>query len=116
MNRGDVFLARFPHPSGGRGKKRPVVVVKADSYLQNLRTVIVAEITKNLSMANDPACVFIDAASSDGKATGVVQDSVISCLTLATLRVDLLDQSIGVLSIALRQKLDDGLKTALGIA
>jgi hypothetical protein len=41
---------------------------------------------------------------------------VISCLTLATLRVDLLDQSIGVLSIALRQKLDDGLKTALGIA
>jgi hypothetical protein len=27
MNRCDVLLARFPHPSGGRGKKRPVVVV-----------------------------------------------------------------------------------------
>jgi mRNA-degrading endonuclease toxin of MazEF toxin-antitoxin module len=34
MNRGDVLLARFPHPSGGRGKKRPVVVVQADTYNQ----------------------------------------------------------------------------------
>ena len=32
MNRGDVLLVRFPHPSGGRGKKRPVVVVQADTY------------------------------------------------------------------------------------
>ena len=116
MNRGDVFLARFPHPSGGRGKKRPVVIIQADSYLQTLRTVVVAEITKNLQMANDPGCVFIDASTPDGKATGVVQDSVLSCLTLATLRVDLMDQSIGVLSSTLRQKLDDSLKTALGIA
>ena len=26
--RGDVGLARFPHAAGGRGKKRPVVVVQ----------------------------------------------------------------------------------------
>ena len=60
MKRGDVLLARFPHPSGGRGKKRPVVVVQADSYSQNLRTIVAAEVTKNLLMANDPACLFID--------------------------------------------------------
>jgi mRNA-degrading endonuclease toxin of MazEF toxin-antitoxin module len=48
MNRGDVVLVRFPHPSGARGKKRPAVVVQADSYNQLLRTVVVAEITTNL--------------------------------------------------------------------
>jgi mRNA-degrading endonuclease toxin of MazEF toxin-antitoxin module len=26
VNRGDVILVRFPHPSGVRGKKRPAVV------------------------------------------------------------------------------------------
>ena len=26
MNRGDVVLVRFPHPSGQRGKKRPAIV------------------------------------------------------------------------------------------
>ena len=38
MNRGDVLLARFPHPLGGRGKKRPVVVVQSDAYRTALRT------------------------------------------------------------------------------
>lgn len=113
MKRGDVLLARFPHPSGGRGKKRPVVVVQADAYNQTLRIVIVAEVTKNLQMRNDLACLFIDANTPEGQATGVAQDSVVSCLLLATLRADLVDQAIGVLSHALRQKLDACLKAAL---
>src|SRR5258707_13939110 len=85
MNRADVLLARFPHPSGGRGKKRPVVVVQADVYNQSLRTLLVAEVTKNLYMANDPACLFIDASTPEGQATGIVQDSVVSCLLMATI-------------------------------
>jgi mRNA-degrading endonuclease toxin of MazEF toxin-antitoxin module len=32
MKRGDVVLVRFPHPSGVRGKRRPAVMVQADSY------------------------------------------------------------------------------------
>jgi hypothetical protein len=28
MNRGDVILVRFPHPSGQRGKKRPAAQVR----------------------------------------------------------------------------------------
>jgi mRNA-degrading endonuclease toxin of MazEF toxin-antitoxin module len=79
MNRGDVLLVRFPHPSGGRGKKRPVVVVQADTHNRTVRTLVVAEITTNLNKANDPACLFIDASTSEGQATGVIQDSVVSC-------------------------------------
>jgi hypothetical protein len=37
MNRGDVILVRFPHPSGLRGKKRPAVVVQSDAYAGILR-------------------------------------------------------------------------------
>jgi mRNA-degrading endonuclease toxin of MazEF toxin-antitoxin module len=86
MNRGDVLLARFPHPSGGRGKKRPVVVVQADAYNRALRTLVVVEVTKNLILANDPACLFIDSGTPEGQATGVLQDSVVSCLLMATIK------------------------------
>ena len=108
-----MLLARFPHPSGGRGKKRPVVVVQADAYNQALRTLVVAEVTKNLNMASDPACLFIDANTPEGQATGVVQDSVVSCLLMATIKADLVDQVIGVLSSAMKQKLNACLKAAL---
>ena len=61
MNRGDVVLVRFPHPSGQRGKKRPAVVVQSDAYASAVSTVVVAEVTKNLTMKGDPACLFIEA-------------------------------------------------------
>jgi len=38
MNRGDVILVRFPHPSGMRGKKRPAVVVQSDACNQAVQT------------------------------------------------------------------------------
>jgi mRNA-degrading endonuclease toxin of MazEF toxin-antitoxin module len=55
MKRGDVVLVRFPHPSGIRGKKRPAVVVQSDDYAGQLKTLIVAQVTKNLTLASDPA-------------------------------------------------------------
>jgi mRNA-degrading endonuclease toxin of MazEF toxin-antitoxin module len=116
MNRGDVVLARFPHPSGGRGKKRPVVVVQADAYKQVVRSVVVAEVTKNLLMANDPACLFIDSSTPEGQATGVLQDSVVSCLLIATIKADLVDQVIGTLSDAMKMKLNDCLTAALDLS
>ena len=75
MNRGDVILDRFPHPSGLRGKKRPAVVVQSNSYAGAVSTLVVAEVTKNLTMKGDPACLFIDVSTPDGKATGLLLDS-----------------------------------------
>ena len=63
--------------------------------------------------ANDPACLCIDASTPEGQATGVVQDAVVSCLLLATIKADLVDQVIGVLSHAMKQKLNACLKAAL---
>src|SRR5262249_8826802 len=115
MNRGDVILVRFPHPSGLRGKKRPAVVVQSDAYAGTISTLVVAEVTKNLTMSSDPACLFIDTNTPEGKATGLVRDSVVSCLVLMTIYADTVAQVLGTLSPTLKQKLNDRLKAALGL-
>ena len=115
MKRGDVVLVRFPHPSGQRGKKRPAVVVQADAYTNTVRTLVVAEVTKNLAMKNDPACLFIDVSTTDGKATGLLVDSVVSSLVLDTVYTDTVARVLGNLSPALVQKFDDCLKVGLGL-
>jgi mRNA interferase MazF len=96
LHRGAVCLARFPHAAGGRGKKRPVVVVQADVYNQKLHHVIVAEVTTNLAMASDPANLLIDISTSEGQATGLRQDSVVTCLHLVTLSEDRVGKVIGI--------------------
>jgi mRNA interferase MazF len=113
MNRGDVILVRFPHPSGLRGKKRPAVIVQSDAYAGSVRTLVVAEVTSNLSMANDPACLFIDTGSPEGKATGLVRDSVVSCLRLVTVYADTVAQVLGTLSPTMKLQIDGCLKAAL---
>lgn len=77
ISRGDVALARFPHASGGRGKKRPVVVVQAEAYNQRLRHAIVAEVTTNL--ISDPANLTIDVSTGDGPGPGFRSDMLASC-------------------------------------
>ena len=115
MNRGDVILVRFPHPSGLRGKKRPAVVVQSDAYAGAVSTVVVAEVTRNLTMADDPACLFIDASTPEGRATGLVRNSVVSCLVLVTVYADAATQVLGALSPTMKRKLDDCLRAALGL-
>jgi mRNA-degrading endonuclease toxin of MazEF toxin-antitoxin module len=115
MNRGDVILVRFPHPTGLRGKKRPAVVVQSDGYTNSLGTVVVAQVTKNLSMAEDPACLFVDTSTPEGKATGLVRDSVVSCLLLATVDASTVAQVLGTLSPSMARRLDDCLRASLGI-
>lgn len=105
----------FPHPSGQRGKKRPAVIVQSDVYATTLKTLVVAEITKNLTMASDPACLLIEVGTPEGKATGLVRDSVVSCLVLVTVYADTVETKLGTLSPAMRQKLDTCLKAALGL-
>jgi mRNA-degrading endonuclease toxin of MazEF toxin-antitoxin module len=116
MNRGDVILVRFPHPSGLRGKKRPAVVVQSDVYLRAVRTLVVAEVTKNVTMAADPACLFIDLNTPEGQATGLLRDSVVSCLILATIDADRVDSVIGSLSPNLCDRLDLCLKAVLALS
>ena len=115
MKRGDLVLVRFPHPSGQRGKKRPAVVVQSDAYSGTVSTVVVAEVTKNLTLKDDPACLFIAVRTPEGKLTGLLVDSVVSSLVLDTVYADTVAQVLGSLSPALLQELDNCLKHGLGL-
>ena len=64
--------------SGLRGKKQPAVIVQSDAYAPVVSTFVVAEVTKNLAMASDPACLFVITSTPEGRATGLVRDSVVS--------------------------------------
>jgi mRNA-degrading endonuclease toxin of MazEF toxin-antitoxin module len=112
--RGDMALTRFPHASGTRGKKRPVVVVQSDVYNAKVRHAVVAEITSNLAAAADPACLLIDVATPEGQATGLTQNSVVGCLFLATVAEDRLTL-VGKMSAAYMRQIDACLKAALGL-
>jgi mRNA-degrading endonuclease toxin of MazEF toxin-antitoxin module len=115
LSRGDIALARFPQTAGGRGKKRPALVVQADTYNRSVSHLVVAEITSNLSRANDPASLAIDVTSVEGQATGLTRDSLVSFLHLATINADRIDAKIGSLMGTLVPQMNDGLKAALDI-
>jgi mRNA-degrading endonuclease toxin of MazEF toxin-antitoxin module len=114
-SRGDVVMTRFPHAGGTRGKKRPVVVVQSDLYNARVRHAIVAEITTNLAAAHDPAFLLIDIGTTEGKASGLTQNSVVGCLFLATVAETRISAPIGTLSATLMQQIDKCLKAALGL-
>src|SRR5438445_9751986 len=82
IQRGDVLKARFPHASGGRGKKRPVVVVQADVYNQRLRHAVVAHVTTNLDEKHDPAYLLIEASTAEAKGSGLDRDCLVCCTPL----------------------------------
>jgi hypothetical protein len=85
-------------------------VVQSDIYASVVSTIVVAEVTKNLTMKNDPVCLFIDVSTPEGKTTGLLVDSV-----LDTVYTDTVAQVLGRLLPTQLQKLDDCLKVGLGL-
>ncbi len=90
-------------------------MVQSDAYASAVSTIVVAEVTKNLTMKGDPACLFIDVNTPDGKATGLLINSVVSSLVLDTVYSDTVAQVLGNLSPTLLLKFDDCLKVGLGL-
>src|SRR4051794_17748516 len=93
--RGDVVIALFPNADGSGSKPRPVLVVQADVYNSKIHNVLVAAITTNLKHAADTASYLIDVSTRDGKASGLIQNSVVSCINLATIDEGLVAKKIG---------------------
>src|SRR5271169_5122732 len=116
VQRGDVLKARFPHASGGRGKKRPVVVVQADDYNQRLHHTVVAQVSGNLDEKDDPAFLFVEAATPEAKAAGLDRDCLICSTLLSLMSENRLTEKIGKLSAAMIARLDNCLRAALALA
>ena len=116
MKRGDIVLVKFPHASGSPPKNRPALVVQADYYNQRISNVLLATITSNLNRRSDAAHYFIDASTTDGKQSGLNQDSLVSCLNLAVLPKSEISAKLGQLSVQAMLQVDDCLKAVLGLS
>jgi len=115
LERGQVVSARFPHASGERGKKRPVVVVQSDILNRRLRHAVVVQLTTNLEDRNDPTCFIIEATSDEGRAAGLLKDSLFCGYLVSLMSEDRLTEVIGKLSPESLRKADACLKAALGL-
>ena len=111
--RGDVVLAWSPLASGIGATRRPCVVVQNDDDNRKIANTVVAQITTNLTRVGDKSHVLIRVASTDGKQTGLLHDSVISCNNLATIGESRIQFFIGRLGLATLQEMNDALKAAL---
>jgi mRNA interferase MazF len=116
LRRGDIALTFYPFASRTAGSRRPVLVLQSDAYNQRIRNTIVAQITTNLTRANDPDHLLIDPSTPEGQQSGLLHDSVVSCLNLATVAEDRIEKAVGSLPHAVMAKVSQCLKTALAIS
>jgi mRNA interferase MazF len=112
MKRGEIWWAVLPDPVGsGPGKRRPVVVVQADSYNDSrVSTVIVVVVTSNLALAMAPANVRVSKSDS-----GLARPSVVNVTQLFTVDRMLLVQRVRMISPVVMAKIDDGLRRVLAV-
>jgi mRNA interferase MazF len=112
IERGGIYWADLGAPSGSRpAKRRPVLVVSADTYnASRLQTVVAVVVTSNTDLATMPGNVFLPAT-----ATGLPRDSVANVTALVTLDKSDLTDHAGRAPLTLLHEIDRGLRTSLDL-
>jgi len=113
MKRGEVYWAMLAPRSGSEQKGGPVIIVSRDGFNRapNWRSVIVVPISTSSSQAErGPTAVLLPA-----KSAGLKKTSIALCHQVTTLDRVKLEKLIGVLSQALMQQVDSGIKAALDL-
>jgi len=111
-HRGDVVLVLFPHADLRRAKPRPAVVIQADNLDAGLPQVVVAMITSRLFRADHSSRVVVRLASSAGRQSGLLADSVAMTDNLATVELFAISRVIGRLPM---HEIDGALHHTLGL-
>lgn len=112
IERGGIYWSDLGAPAGSRpAKRRPVLVVSADTYnASRLGTVIAVVITSNTSLATMPGNVFLPATASR-----LALDSVVNVTAVVTLNKTELDRYAGRAPLSILREIDRGLRTSLGL-
>ena len=112
IERGGIYWVDLGEPHRSRpGKRRPVLVVQADSYnTSRLATIVVAAITSNTALAVLPGNVFLPAS-----ATGLPRDSTVNVTAILTLDKADLGEPIGTLPRYLTDDVARGLRRVLDL-
>ncbi|MAT04428.1 MAG: mRNA interferase MazF2 [Acidimicrobiaceae bacterium] len=112
IRRGDVWWADLGEPAGsGPGRRRPVVVISADSFNRSrIGTVVVAIVTSNTALAAAPGNVELEAST-----VGLGKDSVVNVSQITTLDKRMLTERAGELSLAKLAEIDAGIRLSLAL-
>lgn len=112
IERGGVYWADLGPAVGSRpAKRRPVLVVQADTYnASRLATVLVAVITPNTALATMPGNTFLPAP-----VTGLPRDSVVNVTAIVTLTKQDLTDRVGRVPETLLREVDRGLGQVLDL-
>jgi mRNA interferase MazF len=112
IERGGIYWTDLGAASGSRpAKRRPVVVISADTYNQSrIATVVALVITSNTELATMPGNVFLPAA-----VTGLPRDSVVNVTAVVTLNKAELSEQSGRAPLALIREIDRGLRSSLDL-
>jgi mRNA interferase MazF len=112
MQRGEIWWADLPAPAGsGPGYRRPILVLQSDPFNQSrIQTVIVAVITKNLSLAEAPGNVLLSTRTSH-----LPVDSVVNLSQLVTIDRILLTKYVSTLTSRKLKQVEAGLRLVLGL-
>ncbi len=112
MQRGEIWWATLPGPTGsGPGKRRPVLIVQSDAFnASRLQTVIAVVITSNVELAAAPGNILLRRRD-----TKLSKDSVANVSQLITLDRSFLNDRVGELPKRLSGVLDEGLRLVLGL-
>lgn len=114
FHRGDVVLVNFPFAGGEGGKVRPAVVVQCDRNNSRLDNTILVQVTgRTQHAASEPTQLLIRVNTQEGRASGLLRDSIISCENLFTVRQDAIQRRIGRLLPQLMEQLKTCLVASL---
>ncbi len=81
-------------------------VVQSDKENRRLRNTIVVQITSNLKRSKEATHLLIEVASPEGVQSGLLHDSLVSCINLATIQEDRINKVIGSLPSAAMHKIN----------
>ena len=112
MQRGEVWWASLPEPSGSEpGYRRPCLIISANSFnVSRIGTVIAAVITSNLRLAEAPGNVRLPT-----RGTGLSKPSVVNVSQIITVDKSFLTERIGRVPPNLLASVDVGLRLALSL-
>lgn len=112
MNRGEIWWASLPEPTGSMaGYRRPVAIIQADAFNHSrINTVLVAVITSNVQLAQAPGNVLLATERS-----GLPRESVINVSQIITVDKSFLTEQVGSLTSRQMHQLENGLRLVLSL-
>ena len=112
IRRGDLYWADLGAATGSApAKRRPVLVVQADSFnASRIGTVLAAIVTSNQRLAAAPGNV-----SLGKRVSGLPKDSVVNVSQIVTLDKSMLTTRVSALAGDTMNDVDAGLRLTLGL-